>query len=145
MSKNYEAELYRAKEVLEITGWKRSKLDQWLNRGLITPEVVSTRKGIPSGFSIENIVQLVITERLANCGIDIRTASEIAREIIGVVDDCGGVDELDSYDQLWVEVNLENTSERNYYPDPPTAQWPVALAIKFDDIYLDVLDRLGDL
>lgn len=73
--------LYQTSTVLELTGFKRSKFDQWVNKRIIIPEKPSKRKGERIGFSYENLVEILIVDRLIDCGIHMMDAGEIARGV----------------------------------------------------------------
>lgn len=73
--------LHQTNAVLELTGFKRSKFDQWVNKRIIIPAKPSKRKGERIGFSYENLVEILIVDRLIDCGIHMMDAGELARGV----------------------------------------------------------------
>ena len=72
--------IYKTKTVLELTGFKRDKFNQWLAKRIIVPVKPPKRKGDRSLFSYNNLVQFLIVERLADFGINIAVGGGIAIE-----------------------------------------------------------------
>lgn len=134
--------LYRMKDLIEITGWTRKRLSQWLQQGIVVAEEPPRRQGCAAGFSFENIVQFMIVDKLVDCNINIRTASAIAKEITH------NPEQDDEYlvDKNWVVINMEDPSQREFYPRAPESiHWDVSLAVNIEPLYLLVLSKLVDL
>jgi hypothetical protein len=142
MKQSDDPGIYRMRDLIEVTGWTRKRLSQWLQQGIVVAEQPPRRQGCAAGFTFDNIVQFMIVDKLVDCNINIRTASSIASETTSYEDES----ERDEYlqDRIWVVINLENTSERKYFPygHTPEILWDVSLAVNLNPLYKLVLDKL---
>ncbi|THB71282.1 MAG: hypothetical protein D6B25_18890 [Desulfobulbaceae bacterium] len=130
---------FLTKTVIGVTGINRSKLDQWINRGVILPVVSSTRRGVPSRFNVENLVEILLIEDLATCGISLTESAKIARE---VTSEKWRVNNQSS-SKLYVSLNLNNPSERKFhYTRDFRSRWSITITISLTPYYSRVLERL---
>ncbi len=71
-------DLYEMKQVALVTGFKRKKLDRWYQQSILTPHKPSRRQGRNAGYSITNMVQILLTDQMCEAGITLRYAGAIA-------------------------------------------------------------------
>lgn len=70
---------YKMATVLKVTGIKRSKMDTWVFKGMVIPAEPAIGSGYSSKYSVANMVQLSVIDRLARAGVKLITATEIAK------------------------------------------------------------------
>lgn len=131
--------LYKMKHLIEVTGWTRKKLSQWLQQGIVEAEVPPKRAGIAANFSFNNIIQFIVTDKLANAGISIRTAAKLAEEAVQFVEYINPYE-----DDYWMVVNLENIGEHDYFHIKPNEAdlYDITLMIKLHPIFRDTAEKV---
>lgn len=95
--------LYKTKTVLDLTGFKRDKFNQWLAKRIIVPEKLPKRSGDRSGFSADNLVHFLLVEKLCDCGINLIDCGHIARGITSDIED--------EESNIWKEYEKIKTTE----------------------------------
>jgi DNA-binding transcriptional MerR regulator len=73
--------LYPTKEMLEITGETRPRIQYWILNGIISPLDPSTGTGTTRRFSFENLLEVMITKALSNSRIDIKIIANLVKQI----------------------------------------------------------------
>jgi hypothetical protein len=131
--------LYKMKHLIEVTGWSRKKLSQWLQQGIVEAEVPPKRAGIAAEFSFNNIIQFIVTDKLVNAGISIRTAAELAEEAVLFAEDVHPYE-----DEYWMVVNLEDIKEHDYFHIKPDEAdlYDITLMIRLHPIFRDTAKKV---
>lgn len=135
--------LYKMKHLIEVTGWTRKKLSQWLQQEIVKAEVPPKRAGIAAKFSFNNIVQFIITDKLVNAGLSIRKASEIADLSITytTLEEYFVLDPL--HHEYWMVLNLENTDDHNFFTEMPNEiTQDITLVLKLHPIFRDTAEKV---
>lgn len=69
-------------ELAEILGWPRDLLEQWNRDGVAVPDEKPRRRGCATRYSDDNIVQLLVVDRLIGAGVSLAVAGEIAQKYL---------------------------------------------------------------
>jgi len=135
-------EIFRMMDLMQLTGWSRKRLSQWLQQGIVVAEEPPRRAGCAAGFSIDNVCQFLITDKLVNAGISLRTAAAIAKEAT----ENASLEYKEKHpakEVLWLSVNMENTDERIFHIDRNIEiKWEVTLTVAIGLVFRDVHNRI---
>ena len=75
---------FKSGEAAKYAGIKQEKLNQWVFKGLIVPDIESQGSGQAAGYSMENIVLITIIDALHRGGFTLKKASKIAHAVCGL-------------------------------------------------------------
>jgi hypothetical protein len=101
-------------EFAEILGWPRDKLQHWYRHGVVVPDEKLRRKGSSARYSDDNIVQLLVVDRLADAGISLAMASKISQDCLR---GCSVMDWDPRVEITLIWVNLEDPTDFVMLPD----------------------------
>lgn len=132
---------FKSKEICKITGISKSKLEQWVFRGIVQPSTPSKGTGYPAIFDIRDLLYITIVNRLVETGLKTKTAMSAIESI-----------KFDSPEYIhleavsWGVVNLENTAEC-YTSDAgkPDVDFPLSITIRPSQVLMELIEKIEPL
>lgn len=78
--------VYQTPDVTKLTGAQQPKIRQWILSGLITPDKPARGSGYPARYSLRNVLQVAILQRLAEMSLSLQAARLMADRFIELMD-----------------------------------------------------------
>lgn len=106
--------LYKMMRIAEIIGLPERLLGQWLVSGVIVPDEKPGQKGGVAKFSLDNLVQIIVIDRLVHSGISLGAAGKISQDYLK---GCRVLEWDPHKETTFIWINLDDPADFVMLPD----------------------------
>ena len=136
---------FLAADVTEITGVKRTRLQQWIDLGFIKPSIQSASgHGSRNLWSREDLSKIAIFKEIAESGLSRKIAADLIEKL------ASSGQEIISASSIWYVRNGDESNAAIFYPDTDRFEQNLGAVIdamdfergSFDNVYIINVERI---